>query len=531
MPIVPTIIPSYFVRIKNILGKALKLFLYGFLIFIGLVILKGMLKRNETVIQAINAPKEFNDAGYNGGYIANRLNEEIMQLLTIGASVRDNTNALNVDENKDIDMSVMGIGVSASNIIYHLRDLLGIQTNYISGNLTDMENEMRLFLRIANPATSHTLSVKYTKENKNELFDSLIIEGSKFILSVTDPYRLAVYYDNTAQKEKALEIIRAQAIGNQEDKKWAFNLWGNIKKEQDGNMAAIDYYKNSLEIDPSFDIANRNIAWSYFSIDSFDKAIYHFNQALKGNKKDIMAYNGIAKSAIQMENWELAENAYKTAMRISPENLDNYGAYTDFLMRKGDTLEASRVFKIASEQAIEGSEYHLFLAGHSYYKKDILQAKYHLEKSLDFDPDNFVALQYMSNGLRDMGNYRDARPYYLRLIELAKQSVKQNPWQLTDAYNSYAMLLYMDRQIDSSKIYAQRAIDLSPTWANPYSTLAEAYLMEDDVDRFLVSIQKAIDRGFRLDNYMDQAPYKYVKDHPKIVALLENYNNNETVKG
>jgi tetratricopeptide (TPR) repeat protein len=531
MALVPTVIPSYFGRIKTVLSKALKIFILSFLIFIGLVILKGILKKDETVIQAINAPKEFSEAGYNGFYIANRMNEKIVDLLEIGKSVRDNSTALNVDENKDIDISVMGIGISASNIIYHLRDLLGIQTNYISGNLTDMENEMQLFLRIAEPSTSRTISVSYQDENKNKLFDSLIVEGAKFILSVTDPYRLAVYYDNVGQTEQALNIIRQQAIGNDEDKKWAFNLWGNIKKDLDGPESSIEYYKNALEIDPSFDLANVNLGWSYFSIDSFDSAIYHFNQCIRYNPAYLAAYTGIARSAVQKEDWELAENTYKTVMRNHPENLDNYGNYTDFLMRKGDTIEATRIFKIASEEANQGSEYHLFLAGHSYFNKDVQMAEYHLKKSLDYDPENIISLQYMSNGLREMGNYSAAYPYYQKLIAIAKRNKKDQPWLLSNSYNSYAMLLYLDNQIDSSKIYAQRAIDLTPQYNLPYSTLAEAYLMENNIDGFVVTIQKAIERGFPLNEYMDKAPYKYVKDHPKVMDLLEKYNKNIAING
>ncbi len=146
---------------KKIATTFLKIFLYSFLIILAIVIIKGILKTDELVIQPISAPQAFVQSGYQGHIISQRLHEEIESIYQNSTTVREDSTAINVDQSKDINMNVMGLGVSASNIIYHLRDLLGIQTNYITGHLTDMNSVLNLKLSVSNPRHSRTISLPY----------------------------------------------------------------------------------------------------------------------------------------------------------------------------------------------------------------------------------------------------------------------------------------------------------------------------------------------------------------------------------
>lgn len=295
---------------KKIATTFLKVFLYSFLVILAIVIIKGILKTDELVIQPISAPQAFVQSGYQGHIISQRLHEEIETIYKNSTTVREDSTAINVDQSKDINMNVMGLGVSASNIIYHLRDLLGIQTNYITGHLTDMNHVLNLKLSISNPNRSRTVSLPYTQEQKLNVFDSLLFEGAKFITEAQNPYRLAVFYYQTRQKDKSLEIVRMLAESPGE-KKWAFNLWGNIAKTEIGMAESIEFYKQALAEDPNFVLALRNLGMTYMTLDSLDLAISHFQTAYSKDQTNWQTVNLLAHLNSRQGNIEKAKKMYK----------------------------------------------------------------------------------------------------------------------------------------------------------------------------------------------------------------------------
>lgn len=520
---------------KAFLAKILRLIIFAFLILLCIVIIKGILKKDELVFQPISSTRYFQESGFSGPFIARKLQEEISKIYQTARTVREDEVIFNIDQSKDINMNLMGLGVSASNIIYHLRDLLGIQTNYISGNITDIENTLSLSLHINNPKQSKNINIQYTDGNRLQAFDSLLYEGAKFITSVHNPYRLAVYYKGNNNADDALQIIR-QMAQNKEDKKWAYNLWGNIVKDDGGFEKSLEYYQIALDDDPEFALAYQNMAWTHFNMNEYEKAITCFKKAHKlRSSNNFATLNGLALSYERMGEIEIAKDYFKENIKLSPDHIWTYRNYTEFLSRQKDTVELASVFSKARSQSFAGPMYYMMMGGYYFYQNRVDSSSYFFKKAIDLEPNNIDAL----TALFDI----QARAAHLSSNDSLKHSAIKTGRDLIPAIadsdyeenmilssmNRLAILEYQTGQIDSSLARINEAIEKAPQAGILYSTKAEAYAMRGDYVQFFEIIEIAFQRGFIFkDEYFENEPYDKFKNNERFMNMIEKYSVKET---
>ncbi len=520
---------------KSFLARMLRLIIYAFIILLLIVIIKGILKKDELVLQPIHSPKHFNESGFDGPFIAKKLHQEIIKIYTRARTVREDETEFNVDQSKDINMNVMGLGVSASNIIYHLRDLMGVQTNYVSGNITDMENILSLSIHISDPSNSKTIHLNYADGDKRKMFDSLIYEGAKFITEIQNPYRLAIYHNRNQNTSEALRIVRKLAQ-NKEDKKWAYNLWGNIIKDEKGLEKSIEYYKVALEDDPSFELAHRNLGWTYFTLEKYEEAIPHFNKALEENSSNPLGnINGLSLAYERLGEVEKARKYFKENIKLFPDNIGTYRNYTQFLRRQEDTLELASVFDEARAKSFEGPMYYMMMGGYYFYQNKLDSSYLFFDKAVDLQPNSVDALLAMveiadvraSSEKEDSAKHiktLEALDITRRLYPLVKDNENYDAGMSLRVLNKMAIFEYLTDQIDSSLAHINIAIKEAPNFGLFYSTKAEAYAMRGDNEAFFRILETAFLNGFEFDEiWIKDEPYSFFKDSARFHALIKKY--------
>ncbi len=514
---------------KKVVSTIFKFFLYSFLIILSIVILKGILKDDEVVIQPISAPKAFVESGYQGNIIAQRLNEEIVSLYQNANTSREDSTAINVDQSKDINMNVMGLGISASNLIYHIRDLLGVQTNYITGHLTDMNQVLSLKLSISSPHTSKTIRMPYSEEKKLEVFDSLLFEGAKFVTEIRNPYRLAVYYHQQQQDEKSLEVIR-KLLRSPGEKKWAFNLWGNIIKNTMGQKKSIEFYENALQEDPNFLLANRNIGYTYFAIDSLKKADYYFRKAYAIDPTNWQTTNILAHVNNTMGNNAEAKKYFELNLEQHPKNMYSYSNYGEYLINHGETSELKKLFNIAQAQNFENDEFLVIKSNYYAYQEKQDSADLFIEKALIYNPKNIDALATKANIVFKRDGHIASIPHLQALLH----SFEKNKFigdGMISTLNTLSICYYHAEKLDSSFYYINKAIDLSPEYGLLYSTLAEAHLLNGNKGLFYQNIETALAKGWKFsDNIWEEMPYDRLTKDQKLLKLFDAYDQNHIDK-
>lgn len=511
-------------KTKSIATTILKFFLYTFLIILVIVIIKGILKTEELVIQPIHAPKQFVEAGYQGNIIAQRLHEEIVSLYQNATTVREDSTAINVDQSKDINMNVMGLGVSASNIIYHLRDLLGVQTNYISGHLTDMNDMLSLKLSVSSPSSDRTIRLPYTENQKLEVFDSLLLEGAKFITEIQNPYRLAVYYHQTSQIEKCLGVIR-KLVKSPEEKKWAYNLWANIIKQQNGYEESLEFYEMALKEDPNFKLALGNMGRTYMQMDSIDQAITTLEKVNSDSSNEWNIVNLLAVLYRRSGDTEQARKYYNINIKNNPKNMYSYSNYADFLMDQQEVDELPKLFNKAKEQNFEGDDLYLIQSGYYAMLEKLDSSEIFINKALLYNPENIEALAQKANIIHERDGGIAAIPAMKKVLALFDKKNITNDG-IISVLNSLSIAEYEAGILDSADYHINRAIRLAPNYGILYTTLAEVFYLKGNKEKFYENIITAFEKGtvFR-EKWWDQIPYDQLKNDERLLEIIKSYKS------
>lgn len=83
-----------------------------------------------------------------------------------------------------------------------------------------------------------------------------------------------------------------------------------------------------------------------------------------------------------------------------------------------------------------------------------------------------------------------------------------------------AMIKYSIQEYDSALYYVDFAIGVDPQVAYPYTTLAETYAFMEQHESFYQSVEKALERGFNLSPFLQEAPYNRYEKDARFQALL-----------
>ena len=438
---------------------------------------------------------------------------------------------LNVDLRPDLNLDVMGVGLSASSMTYYLRVLLGRTTNTIGGSLTDLEGIMTLNMRMTGYESS-TINVSYEPGESREAIKNIIDKGAKYVLSKTDPYRLAICYDRLGDTEKSEEWIRYIIKTRPQDRKWAYNLWAGLKDKKGEKEKAKIYYRKAIEEDENFVLPYRSLAWIIYSDKDYEEALPLFLKAIKINPEERTMDTGAALCYREIGKLKEAGDHYRAYLKKYPEDLYAYGNYSDFLMRyEKDTIGATQVWQDASKQIGESGDYYLALGAYQISKGDSMAALQSGMHALDLDPNNVAVLTEMSqvyaDGLKD---YQESIKLSKRLVSILEVG-QYDSWMLMNAYNRLAMAEYEISAYEDAITHAKLAIEALPESPFPWSTLAEAHLLKGDIDEFYNAIEKAISFGFKVEKYLETSPYNKLRNKSRIMAMRAQYKQEYALKG
>ncbi len=488
--------------------------------FILVVLFKGM-RQDGVTIQAFQLPKHLVESGLNGQVFGMRIRDRVEQIKVEVNSLKEDSTSLDAQLKPDLNLEVLGVGFSTNNMMYHLADLFGVENKTISGDLTDIDQILELNLR-GPDFISKTILQKYDGIPLSQALDSLILKAALAVLKHSDPYRLAVYYYKTSQDQKSLQVIREMIDGDHPDKAWAHLALGNLHVRQGKLEIAIEDHLRAAEIKPGFQLAHKNIGWNYLRMQQYEKAIDHF---LKANDagSDFAINNGLATAYSEIGQLDKADEMYRKNVEEYPDVLFSYGNYASFLMsRKLDTIAAANLFQEASSKVTLNADYYNSIGGYHIMRGQIDSAELFLGKALDFDPTNIITLQAFAQLYEGPKGDDEKTQYYLKEYIRQLQTQKFENGMIQSALNRLAMNDYEHGRFDSALVHVQQAIDIAPETGYPYSTLAETYAFMGNKSQFYKALEKAIERGFRVEPYMDQEPYLRFKDEERFKRLISN---------
>lgn len=510
----------------NIFQAGWRLGVLLLLLGVSVFLIRGL--QNDTyAIEAFQVPEVFDQSGFTGVVMAKKLVDELSEVENFISSVKEgplNNIQSNVGE-PDLNVEVMGIGLTLNTVTYYLRDLLGRENRSISGEITDIDHSLALTLRITGVEPFYAF-YSYEEGGRTEGIKALLHEAAKRIILHLDPYRMAVYHYKKNDEKRSLEVIGDMLDNRPEDAGWAYMAWGNLLNQAGKPKEAIEKFQIAAERDPELYLNLSNWAWTEFRLRNYESAAPKFEKLTKALPKRGEYWNALALCHAGLKNYKEANKAYLKAVEAEPYQLNWYGNWAQFRQEQKDTAGIEEIFLLMKKNLdFTGPDYHLALAQYSFFTGKNDEALASLEKALAMDPFNVEALRYyIPLCFEEKKDYPKVKSLAYRLIERVEEQRQTPPRYMRQTlYNYIAMAEYKMGQLDSALIHTQLAIEQDSMIAYPYSTLAETYDLMGDKEAFYQAIEIALKKGFNLGNYLDTEPYVRYSKEERFQALLEKY--------
>jgi tetratricopeptide (TPR) repeat protein len=104
--------------------------------------------------------------------------------------------------------------------------------------------------------------------------------------------------------------------------------------QQAGNLPeSIEHYLAAVAIDPNYEAAQFNLGDSLVESNRSAEAIEHLKIALALQPDDVLTLRSLAKAYVAQRDWADAEQCYRRAEQLDPENADYYQHFVENLVR------------------------------------------------------------------------------------------------------------------------------------------------------------------------------------------------------
>jgi serine/threonine protein kinase/Tfp pilus assembly protein PilF len=322
---------------------------------------------------------------------------------------------------------------------------------------TTQANELHLSLRVLDPSSTNPLRTKQITVplDQQESLPQKAVRAAAELLDIIgfqpDDQRSKVGTDNpdALKAFQAAEALRAQ-------------------QNDTGLDASIDKYKQAIDIDPSFAVAQAKLAWVY-----------------------LRSY-GLHRDALALSQAGLYCNS---AIKFDPNLVDAHLGLADFYRYKGQDKDASR--EMSKALALDPSNAHTLIYEADFYAQDNRwdEAEGTFDRVLNLRPNYWLAHNEWGAVLEDQGKYSQA----LLEFRLASLAAPRNAFALKNIGSAYLELGKIPEALQSLNV----SFNLNPGDMAAIA-LAEAFRVER-------KYSEAIDYGLRAVKSNPNEPYNWLE--------------------
>lgn len=491
-------------------------------LLVGLVVfLWRMLNYEGYNIQQFNVPKELAEKGFDGTVIARQLEDRYLWIKSIAVSVKeDSIQAVGDEQQPELNVDVLGVGLSLRSIGFHLRDLFGRKNNFIRGEITQADDTLALTLRMS--GTMPERLEESLQPGVRQAIDQLLLRAAEHLLKKTDPYRLAIYFNNEEQYEKGIETAKRMLIDRPSEEHWAYLAWGAILENQHQQEDALARFEMAIQAKPDFPLAWMRKGSLLAQMVRMQEAEECLAEAVRLKPDEPSYWNTYANLLSNNGRFEASDEAFQHMAALTEDEPGWMFNWVDRLVSRGQMAEARSLLERVIVQADQRNNFSdqayakLFLA---MLDRDSANIDEYARIVVSGDLHNGFVLQMITRAYFNSKNYGEA-------IKVGKMinGLKNAADQKQRTYNLVAMAYNFSGQPDSALVYAQKSISIDTTADYPYSTLAECYHYLGNTPGFFHYLEVAFERGLstKILQPSDQ-PYDHYWNTPAFQELLKKY--------
>jgi len=309
------------------------------------------------------------------------------------------------------------------------------------------------------------------------------------------PYdSLGLIYEQQGRFELAVPAFRqaAQRHARSQEQAVTWNHLGDIFRESDRSTAAVDAYREAMDLDPDYAWPYHNLGLIHEQQGETETALGFFRQAIQRHRSDrdrVVSWHKLGGICLSLSRHTEAIDAYQRVIELDPQDNLSWNslgiAHTALEHYEAAIKAFEQVIGVDSDYAWS---YHNL--GFVYEKREAYETAIpYYQQAVERHENELAAAASWNN----LGGAYHALKRYDEAVEAYRQAVTLNSnnalsWDsLGDVYG------VLERHKEAIQAY-QRAIELDPDYAWPYHNLALVYAKQERYQEALPLYQNAIER-------------------------------------
>jgi Flp pilus assembly protein TadD len=489
-----------------------------FLMITMILLLVRIFKEEGYSIEAFLVPEQLSKNGFDGNVVARLLQDEYSIVKKEAVSIKlENFQTINGSEQPELNIAVMGFGISLRNIAFQLRELMGSKNHVIRCELTKADSVLGVTLRMTDFEAVTFLSPKNIGDRAAiQYLNRKICEQ---ILKYTDPYRLSLYYQRKGKFNEALEVARNMLVENPTERHWAMMAMGIVHEEMNQFELALKEFDEAIKFEPNFALSYMRHAWLNQRISMDSLAMPYLEKALKFAPNDPSYWTSYGFVLNNLKRYDESDRAFEKVIKLAPNETAWYGNWGGCKERRGDKKGAKELYLTAIKKSQKINERLQNELNIAQLEQDTALALQKAMQLLDYEPNNIGIVQSLAQYHWNQRQYRELTQLNVKL--------RYNPddySNLLNYYNYRAMAFNMLGERDSALTNVNIAIEMNPTNPFPFTTLAEISAMNGDKNGFYTVLEKAFKMGFPPEQIVESdLPYKLFLKDARYLALVKKY--------
>jgi tetratricopeptide (TPR) repeat protein len=274
--------------------------------------------------------------------------------------------------------------------------------------------------------------------------------------------------------------------------RWLYNQ-AVILAKQENREAAIEKFRQALEVHPTYTAALRGLGAMIFSMGQEDEALRCFERALEIDPQDHGTHNALANAYAAVGRADEAGPHYEEALRLKPDAGSAHKDYADMLARVGRLEEAvghyQEALRFMNDDGLIHKNLGVVMLSLGRSQDAAVHARTAMNRSANLSDG---AIAQLGDLLNQTGQHAEALPLLEGTVEIAPENAKAHKY-LADALRAMG-------RAEEALTHYEEASRLMPEASSIHNTLGQMLeslgRVEEAVEQFEAALQLEPDSAF-----------------------------------
>ncbi|UCD28341.1 MAG: tetratricopeptide repeat protein [Planctomycetota bacterium] len=246
-----------------------------------------------------------------------------------------------------------------------------------------------------------------------------------------------------------------------------------------------NFWTDALEKGSNHFLTHDNLACVMLDRGEVDKAIFHFQEALRLMPEYSNAHLNLANTLVKQKRYDEAVDHFEKSIYFKPKFAQAYNDYGVALTEMGKKDEAFKCYSKAVELEPDSLEALSNLASEYLERGNANEAIKHYHKVLEINPDYPEALNNLAAAMVKLGQVKEAVGYYQQAIRIKKN--------YPNAHYNLANALIRLGKVDQAIEHYEEALRLEPNYPYIHFKLAQALRGKGRIDEAIKRYSQALE--------------------------------------